>query len=178
MGKTSLLLIMVDVQEHDSGWRWNKFLSCTCACCCFSKLFFLALFCSCWLILASLSLFICRELLALSGRFDIAFTRFYSGPLFFHTHLLTCSYTHPCAHTVSPVPVPLSRSLDLRACTFFAAFCKSCRLLFAPQSPLIVKHAHFLSDKFLLFFLFHLVVFFFVASCFADSLLLKLPIAI
>ena len=26
MGKTSLVLDMVDVQEHDSGWRWNKFL--------------------------------------------------------------------------------------------------------------------------------------------------------
>ena len=26
MGKTSLVLDMVDVQEHSSGWRWNKFL--------------------------------------------------------------------------------------------------------------------------------------------------------
>ena len=25
MGKTSLVLDMVDVQEHDSGWRWKKF---------------------------------------------------------------------------------------------------------------------------------------------------------
>ena len=29
MGKTSLVLDMVDVQEHDSGWRWNKFLFCS-----------------------------------------------------------------------------------------------------------------------------------------------------
>ena len=27
MGKTSLVLDMVDVQEHDCGYRWNKFLS-------------------------------------------------------------------------------------------------------------------------------------------------------
>ena len=26
MGKTSLVLDMVDVQEHDSGLRWNTFL--------------------------------------------------------------------------------------------------------------------------------------------------------
>ena len=26
MGKTSLVLDMVDVQEYDSGLRWNKFL--------------------------------------------------------------------------------------------------------------------------------------------------------
>ena len=25
--KTSLVLDMVDVQEHDTAWRWNKFLS-------------------------------------------------------------------------------------------------------------------------------------------------------